>query len=416
VDSGGDFRRLWRAYAVSEFGNAIGLGALPLIAVLALDASDLRVSLLAALAGVAGAVLALPLGPWVEVRRKRPVMIAADLGRFVALASLPVAAAFGVLTYGQLCVVATVQATGVIAFNAASGAHLKALVPAAERGAANGRFEATFWTVYSVGPAVGGLLISAVGATATVAADAVSFLLSALGVRSLRSPEPPPAARTPERHPVARLTAGWRYIFAHRQLRALFLNSQVFGGGVMAASPLLAVRMLRELHFPAWQYGLAMGVPCAGGIVGALLARRLVARHGERPVLLGAGAARALWLGLLPLAPAGPLGLLLVIFSQTMALVCSGAFNPTFGTWRMELTEDGYLSRVLAAWSISNRVVQPVFIAAGGLLAVVAGVRGAMLILAVVLLLGIALLPWRRPVPPQPVSASPAAGAGGWSR
>jgi len=102
VLSGGDFRRLWAAYAISEFGTAIGLGALPLLAVLALNVNDLQVSLLAALAGVAGALLALPLGPWVEFRRKRPVMIGADLFRFVALISIPLAAALGTLTHAQL--------------------------------------------------------------------------------------------------------------------------------------------------------------------------------------------------------------------------------------------------------------------------------------------------------------------------
>src|SRR5436190_17626033 len=74
---GVDFRRLWRAFGVSEFGSAVGSGALPLIAIFALDASDLQVSLLAALSGVAAAMIALPLGPWIEFRPKRPVMIGA---------------------------------------------------------------------------------------------------------------------------------------------------------------------------------------------------------------------------------------------------------------------------------------------------------------------------------------------------
>ncbi len=119
---GADFRRLWAAYTVSEFGTALAMGALPLIATLVLDVPVLQVSLLAALAGLAAAALAVPLGPWIEFRAKRPVMAGADLLRFGALISIPVAAACGVLGYVQLCLLAVAQAAGGIVFHAASGA------------------------------------------------------------------------------------------------------------------------------------------------------------------------------------------------------------------------------------------------------------------------------------------------------
>jgi hypothetical protein len=194
VALGSDFRRLWTAYGISELGTGIGFGAIPLVAVLVLKVSELQVSLLAALAGVAAAALALPAGPWIEFRRKRPAMIGADLARCAALLSVPIAAAFGMLSYAQLCVVAIVQSIGAIVFASASGAHLKALVTPADRANANGRFEATFWTAYSAGPALGGALTSWLGVAVTISADAVSFLLSALGVRAIRSPEPAPPA------------------------------------------------------------------------------------------------------------------------------------------------------------------------------------------------------------------------------
>lgn len=392
-----DFRRLWGAYAVSELGTALSLGALPLIATLVLHASVLQVSLLAALGGVAGAALALPLGPWIEVRHKRPVMIGADLLRCAALASVPAAAALGALSFTQLCLVAVAQSVGAIAFQAASGAHLKALVPPDRLAAANGRFEATFWTVNTAGPPLGGLLIAAVGATTTVALDAASFLLSALGIRRLRDPEPPPPAPTGERRRAAQLTAGWRYILRHRQLRVLFGNSLIFGGCVMATVPLITVLMLRELGYSAWQYGLMFGVGCLGGLLGALVARPLTRRYGGRRVLLVAGVAKALPLVLVPLAPPGPAGLALITLGEFLIIACAGAFNPTFATFRMRATEDGYLARVFAAWSISTRVAQPACIAAGGLLAAATSVRTALFVLAAVLLTSAALLPWRAP-------------------
>ena len=395
---GSDFRRLWSAYAISEFGTGVGFGALPLVAVLVLRVPEFQVSLLAALAGLAAAALALPAGPFVEFHRKRPVMIAADLARFAALASVPVAMAADALTYLQLCLVAVVQTMSALVFASASGSHLKALAGPADRDTANGRFEATFWTAYSAGPALGGALTSAFGVAWTITADAVSFLLSALGVRSLRTPEPePPARQAPvdRRARVREITGGWHYIMGRPGMRALFLNSQIFGAAMMAASPLLAVLMLGELGFAAWQYGLAWGLPCLGGVLGALAMRPLTRRHGRDRVLLGAGVFRALWLVPLAVLPAGIAGLVVVVVVEFFALFGSGVFNPAFATYRMTETDDGHLSRVIACWAISSRTLQPLGIALGGALAAVTSVRLALLACGLGVLASAAFLPWR---------------------
>ena len=114
--------------ARSAPGSAFG--AFPLIAILVLHAGPGQVSLLAAAGLAVGAAVAVPLGPWVEFRRKRPVMIAMDLSRFAAVLSIPVAYALGWLSFAQLLVVSVVSGAADIAFKAASGAYLKTLVPA----------------------------------------------------------------------------------------------------------------------------------------------------------------------------------------------------------------------------------------------------------------------------------------------
>lgn len=231
---GADVRRLWQAYSISELGSAVGAGALPLVAVVLLDCSALQVSLLAVVSGVASAAVALPLGPWVEFRPKRPVMIGADVLRFAALASVPAAALLGRLTYGQLCVVAVAQTAGGIVFAAASSAHLRDLVPAAHRVTVYGRFETSQWMAHSVGSPAGGVLVSWLGATASVAVDAGSFPLSAVAVRLLRGPEPPPPVRPARAGRAREAVEGWRYILGHGELRALLVNAVIFGGGIMA--------------------------------------------------------------------------------------------------------------------------------------------------------------------------------------
>ena len=391
----GDFHRLWGAYSISELGSALGSGALPLVAVLVLHVSTFQVSMLAALSGIASATIALPLGSLIEFRAKRPVMIAADLLRFAALGSIPLAAMLGVLSYEQLCLVGVLQTTCNIAFGAASGAHLKALVPPEELLAANSRFETTFWTATSTGPPLGGLLISWLGATATLAIDAVSFLLSALGIRALQAPEPAPPIKATDHHWRRDITAGWAYIFSHRDLTALFWNAMLFGGCIMLAAPLMAVFMLRDLGLAPWQYGLALGLPGLGGILGAMCTPRLTRRFGDRTILLTFGVLRTLWLGILPFAPVGTTGLVVIIVADFLLLFCAGVFNPTFVTHRMRATTDTHMSRVTTAWSISSRTVQPLFIVAGGALAAATSPRFALASAAVVLLTRGLLLPWR---------------------
>ncbi len=398
-----DFHRLWAAYAVTEIGSALGSGALPLIAVLALHVSTLQVTTLAALSGLAGAVIALPLGSQIEFQRKRRVMITADLARFAALASVPTAAVLDVLGYAQLCLVGVVQAVAGIAFNAASGAHLKQLVPEGQRIQATSRFGTTLWSATSIGPPLGGWLISTVGTTVTVAIDATSYLLCAVGIGRLRAPEPTPVARDPEHRWRRDITSGWHYIIAHRELAALFWNSVIFGGCIMAGSALLAVFMLRDLGMPAWQYGLALGLPGIGGILGSLCTGRLTSRLGARKVLLGFGTLRAVWMGLIPLAEPGAMGLAMIVISETMLLFSAGVFNPAFTTFRMNAVADHQLSRVLTSWSITSKTAQPAFITAGGLLATVTSDRTALMGAAVLLLGSVLLLPWRPlRIPPRP--------------
>ena len=191
------FGWLWASYAVSAYGSGLGFGALPLIAVLVLDASPAQVSVLSAVGPAVGALIALPLGPWVEFRRKRPVMIAMDLARFAVMLTIPVAYALGRLGFGQLLVVSAVVAAAKIAFNAASGAYLKALVRPDDLLVANARFESTTWSSIAVGPPLGGAAVGLFGPVVTVVADALSYLLSALGITAHSRPRGAAPAHRP---------------------------------------------------------------------------------------------------------------------------------------------------------------------------------------------------------------------------
>ncbi|MFC5638988.1 MFS transporter [Streptomyces bullii] len=388
------FGWLWAAYAVSAFGTWLALDAFALLAVLVLDAGTTEVSLLAAAGPAVGAVVAVPLGPWVEFRRKRPVMIAADLVRCAALLSIPVVYALGGLGVGQLLLVSVVVAAADITFNAAAGACLKQLLPREDLLVANGRFEATTWTATMVGPPLGGAAIGMFGPVTTVLADAVSYLLSACGIRAVGGTEQPPARPDPpQRLRAGDLLDGWRYILASPALRPLFLNAVLVNGLIMATAPVLAVLMLGDLGFAPWQYGLAFAVPCAGGLLGSRLSPRLVARFGRHQVLRVAGTLRACWpLGLAFVRPGGA-GLALVMVVEFALITCAGVFNPVLATHRLERTPTDRVARTLSAWSATGKATIAALTALWGLLAELTGPRTAIALAGLLLWATPLLLP-----------------------
>ncbi|WP_406436695.1 MFS transporter [Streptomyces sp. NBC_01613] len=393
---GRQFGWLWAAYAVSAYGSGLGFGAFPLIAVLALHAGPTEVSALSAVGPAVGALIAVPLAPWVEFRRRRPVMIAMDLTRFAVMATIPVAYAFGRLSFVQLLVISAVVAAAKIAFNAASGAYLKALVRPDDLLVANARFESTNWSSIAVGPPLGGAAIGLFGPVTTVVADALSYLLSALGITAIRGQEEAP--RTTEKSPLraGALLDGWRHIMGHPGLRALYLNNMLVGGLIMATEPLLAVLLLRQLGFPPWQYGLAFAAPCVGGLIGSRLARRVVARYGQHAVFRTVGTLRAIWLIGLAFVRPGVVGLVTVIAVELAIIINMSLYTPVLATYRLERTPKHLVARTLSAWSIGQQASIAILTALAGLLADVTSPRTALTVAGLLILTSPLLLPRRR--------------------
>lgn len=394
------FGWLWASFAVSSYGTGLGFGAFSFMAILVLHSGPTQVAVLAAAGRAVGALVAVPLGPWVEFRRKRPVMIAMDLTRFAALLTVPVAYALGRLTFAQLLAVSITVAAANIAFNAASGSYLKSLVPSEDLLVANSRFESTTWTSTMLGPPLGGVAIGLFGPVTTVVADAVSYLLSALGIRAIGGTEPRPERSGAPRLRAGDLLDGWRYILAHPTLRPLLFNVMAVNGLIMAAEPLLAVLMLGSLGFAPWQYALALAASSGvGGFVGSRLARPLAARFGQHRVMLTSGVLRACWpIGLAFVRPGVP-GMLLVTAVQLGLVTCIGVFNPLLATSRLQQTSPDRVARTLTAWSISTSAAIAALTAMWGLLAATTTPRTAIALAGALLLASPLLLPRREHTP-----------------
>jgi len=303
------FVRLWAANSVSQLGTQVTMLALPLTALYILDASALGVSLLRAFSILPFLLFSLPAGVWVDRLRRRPLMIAADLGRAVAIGSIPVAFWFGHLTMAQLYLVAGIHGLLSVVFDVSYLSFLPTLVGRERLGEANSALLGTEAVAGLAGPTLAGALVAAFGAAVAMLADAVSFVFSGVVVSTIRGRErrPEPVTTLARRE----LVEGVRYVFSQPYLRTLTIWISAGNLFTSAAYALMIVYFVRGLHLGAATIGWVMAVINLGFIAAALVNGRFVRRFGIGPMIAYTGILSSVALLGLPAAPvAAPLAVL----------------------------------------------------------------------------------------------------------
>ncbi len=391
-----DFRRLWIGETVSQFGTFISQLALPLVAILVLHASTFEVGLLAALEMLAFLIIGLPAGAWVDRMRYRWVLVANDLIRAAALGSIPVAHLLGVLTIGQLYVVALLTGVGTVFFDVAYQSYLPALVDRQALVEGNSKLQASESVAQIAGPGVGGVLIQVFTAPYAVLIDAVSFLWSASWVAAIKA-RPPKPPRKPDRHLGREVVEGLRFVLGNRLLRAIAACTGSANLFANVAFPVYYILLARELDLSAGIIGLFTSVAAVGGLIGSLLAPRIAARLGQGPTI---------WISIavsLPGAFVVPfvhrdwtLGLLAL--AQLVGWGATVVYNITQVSFRQGLTPPALLGRMNATMRFFVWGTIPLGALLGGILGATIGVRDTLLIAAiggVVALLPVLLSPLR---------------------
>ena len=288
-----DFRLLWGGETVSELGSQVSLLAIPLLAVRTLHATTLEMGLLTAASTAAFLIVGLPAGVWVDRMRRRRVMIGADLGRVLALGSIPIAYALGDLTLAQLFVVTLATGILTVFFDVAYQSYLPTLVGRDHLVEGNAKLTGSAQVAAVAGPSVAGGLVQAIGSAAAVAVDSVSFVVSAVAVGAIRAPEPKPVV--PEGgHPrlVHGIAEGLRFVFGNALLRAIAATTATANlfSGIAAAVEILF--LVRQVHASPGVIGLLFTMGGVGGVLGALRrrARSPVAFGGARATIIGIAA------------------------------------------------------------------------------------------------------------------------------
>jgi hypothetical protein len=280
-----DFVRLWVAEIGSSFGSLVSRVALPFVAILVLDATPFQIALLGIADIVPAFLVGLVAGVWVDRLRRRPVMIAADLGRALVLSTIPLAALLGVLQIGQLYVAVAVWSILTIVFDVARQSYLPTLVRRDELVAGNSKLAASEAVVELSASGVGGWLVQWLSAPYAIVVDAVSFLWSAVVLWRIQTAEPPPAPAA-ERQPAFReIGEGLRFVSGHPVLRPLAASSALFTCAGRMYGTVFLLYVARELGFQPGVLGLIFALGGATSFVGALAAERIIGRFGIRPAL-----------------------------------------------------------------------------------------------------------------------------------
>jgi predicted MFS family arabinose efflux permease len=305
-----DFLKLWTGETISEFGSKVGGVAVSFLAVIALHATPAQMAALAVWRTVPALLFSLFAGVWVDRLRRRPLMIGADLANIVLLASIPVAAAFGMLRIRQVYLVMFLTSFADILFSVGYRAYLPTLVGRAAITQANSILSATEAVAEMGAFGLAGWLVQWLTAPIAIATDAVSFVFSAVFLGLIGKPEEAPVRRKDSR--VAReILDGARSILDDSRLLAIASSATVgaIAQGIFAT--VYALYFINVLGFRPGPLGMIYATGGAASFVGAALTTRVADR-------LGIGRATALGLA------AMGLGFALLTFAHGAGLISIG--------------------------------------------------------------------------------------------
>jgi MFS family permease len=374
-----DFNAFWVGQSVSLVGSQITTLALPLTAILALGASAAELGALQAARFLPFLAFALPVGVLADRVRRRPLLIAADLGRAAALACVPLAAVERALGIELLYAVAFVAGALTVIFDVAYVTVVPSLVKTAGLVAANAKLLASSSVAEVGGPALAGQLVQALGAPFAMLVDAASFVVGATSIAVIRRPEPKPSP--------ARARALGREV--REGLAAAFGNPYVRAVGAMAATynlietatlTLLVPFAIRDLGFDPAALGLILGAGAVGALAGALVATPLGHRVGVGPALVA-----AMMIECVAFVPVGALFgaslrvasiLVVTLFANGFGLAVSNVHSISV---RQTVTDPGLLGRMNAGYRFLVTGTVPLGALLGGALGEAIGLRSSLI-------------------------------------
>ncbi len=385
-----DFNKLWLGQAVSDIGNEITKLALPLTAVLYLNATATQVGLMTSATQLAFLGPMLFFGVLVDRMRKRPLMIGADLGRAAVLALVPILSWTGSLSMPVLYTVALVHGCLTVLFELGYRSYLPSLVSAEDLLAGNSRLQSTESISQVGGPGLGGALVQLLRAPFALLADAGTFMFSVVSLISIRAVEPAPqrpldqTGTTGLAAVVTEIGSGLRFIYRHPVLRSLAGGGATLNFFSQLQLTLFVVYAARDMHMTGGAIGLVFAGFGIGGVLAATTLGRALRWLGYGHLLLASYGLGAIALVGIPFVP-GPATLSTALFVCLYVLAGTGivALNIVSMTLRQVATPSYLQARVNASFKFALSALTPVSAAIAGVLGDALGLRGTLFIMAI---------------------------------
>src|SRR6476620_3681052 len=376
------FRGLWMAQSISLVGDQVSLLALPLVAVLTLHAGPAEMGYLVAANLVPSLLFSLHAGVWADRRGdRRGLMIATDVGRAALLATIPVAAALGVLSMTQMYVVAFLVGCLTVLFWVSYNALFVVLVPREQFITGSSLLNGSRAVSFMAGPAIGGLLVQALTAPLAVGVDALSFVASALFMRGIDSPEPEPDPDAGS----GGVMAGLRFIARDPIMRASPGETATINRFNFVFFALWILFATKTLHVSAGALGLVIGAGAVGSVIGSVVTGAVQRRVGVGPTF-------AIGCVLFP----APLVLAMLFLGEFVSGLGVMMLDITGGAISAALVPAGLRSRVAGSYMVVNYGVRPIGSMIGGLMGASLGLRPAVWVATVGAVAGVL---WLLPSP-----------------
>jgi len=376
-----DFARLWAGESVSLIGTQVTQFAMPLVAVLSLNATVTEVGVLNALRFVPVLLLSLLAGVWLDRRRRRPVLIGCALGNAVLIGLVPLSSAAGFLSIDLLYAVVTLTGLLSMTFDVGSLSYVPSLVGREQLAQANGRIQASTAFAGVAGPGLAGLLVGLITAPVTLSVDAVSYLFSAAGLISIRSREPAPEVPPGPASVRRSIAEGLQVIWGTRLLRAMLTQGaalNLFFGGY---TTLFLVYALRVVHLSPLQLGIVMASQAAGALAGATAASRVRTALGlGRTLTVNTVFMSVTLLALLIPRHASLPAMVIFVTAELVYGWNIAVYNVNSITLRQLVTPRPVLARMNASYRMVLWGVAPAGMSLGGLLGGAVGLRTALVI------------------------------------
>lgn len=372
------FLRLWGAQIVSAIGSRITRTALPIIAILTIEASPNQIAILSALSMAPGILIGLLAGGLIDRSAKRSILVASDLIRAGLILTVPIAAWLGGLGMGQLYVVAGLVGAASALFQIADNAYLPVLVPAEHLVEGNAKLEATESLAEITGPGLAGVLVQVLTGPVALVIDALTYLWSAVFLLSIRHREEPPPEPDEPPSLVGDIATGFATAFGHPLVRPVFLAAAVEGLGFGFFLTLYMIFTLDTLALSPATVGVLISFGGVGALIGTLIATRLTPRLRLGPAMIGFLAISQLAFLLIPLADGAEwfiLGLLIV------HQIVGDGFSMAYSIHAVSLRQIAFPVAVLGRINATLHVLSGTFFLIGmlvaGPLATALGVRAA---------------------------------------